>query len=79
MQRMVCPNHGPVPDAQQWLTPLGGASSMGVLANHLSKGNPYVTLAGVLFGFWTGAEAAKHCLQCGELLQIVDDINLLWG
>jgi hypothetical protein len=79
MQRMYCPNHGPAPDFQQWLGPLAAASSVGVLASHVSKGNPYVTLAGAFLGLLTGAEAAKHCIYCGELLQIVDDINPLFS
>lgn len=79
MQQMICPNHGPAPISYSWLAPLAGASSMGALTNHISKGDPYLTLAGVLLGLWTGAQAAKHCPQCGAVLQVVDDINLLWG
>jgi len=79
MKQMVCLTHGAVPDYYQWLAPLGGASTMGTFAYHLSKGNPYATLGGILAGLWTGTEAAKRCPQCGALLQIVEDINPFFG
>jgi len=75
MQRAFCPNHGEVPAFYQLLAPLGGAASTGALASAVSKGNPILTLIGVGLGLWLGANASKHCPQCGALLQIIDDLD----
>jgi hypothetical protein len=75
MRQLVCQTHGPAPDYLQWLAPIAGATSVGALAGQVSKGNPFVMFAGALGGLWLGAQGAKRCPQCGELLQVIDIIG----
>jgi len=78
-QQMVCLTHGPVSDFYPLLALLSGAAGVGGLANQISKGHPIITLAGGLAGLWLGAQGAKRCPQCGELLQVIDIIEPFFG
>jgi hypothetical protein len=79
MRRTICPYHGPVSPAYQAGSPIAGALAFATLAHNLSKGNPLLTVLFGGLGLWLGLEAGGRCPQCGAVLQIVEDINPLFG